>query len=51
MTTGLARVRENVIKARPVGRLVAGDFSGAIVGAAVLLPALGAWLTKPKTAP
>ena len=47
MTTGLARVRENVVKAR----LVAGDFSGAIVGAAVLLPALGAWLTKPKTAP
>ena len=47
MTTGLALVCENVIEAR----LVAGGFSGAIVGAAVLLPAPGAWLTKPKIAP
>ena len=30
---GLARVRENVIKAGIVGRLVANDFSGAIVSA------------------
>ena len=30
---GLARVRENIIKARLVGRLVANDFSGAIVSA------------------
>ena len=30
---GLARVRENIIKARLVGRLVASDFSGAIVSA------------------
>ena len=30
---GLARVRENIIKARLVGRLVAGDFSGAIISA------------------
>ena len=30
---GLARVRENIIKARLFGRLVAGDFSGAIVSA------------------
>ena len=31
--TGLARVRENIIKAGIVGRLVANDFSGAIVSA------------------
>ena len=30
---GLARVRENIIKARLVGRLVANDFSGALVSA------------------
>ena len=30
---GLARVRENIIKARLVGRLVASDFSGALVSA------------------
>jgi len=30
---GFARVRENVIKARLLGRLVANDFSGAIVSA------------------
>ena len=30
---GFARVRENIIKARLVGRLVANDFSGAIVSA------------------
>jgi hypothetical protein len=33
---GLARVRENVIKAGIVGRLVANDFSGAIVSAQLL---------------
>jgi len=33
---GLARVRENVLKAGVVGRLVANDFSGAIVSAQLL---------------
>jgi predicted RND superfamily exporter protein len=33
---GLARVRENVLKAGIVGRLVANDFSGAIVAAQLL---------------
>ena len=33
---GLARVRENVLKAGIVGRLVANDFSGAIVSAQLL---------------
>jgi predicted RND superfamily exporter protein len=33
---GLARVRENILKAGIVGRLVANDFSGALVSAIVL---------------
>jgi predicted RND superfamily exporter protein len=33
---GLARVRENVLKAGIVGRLVANDFSGAIISAQLL---------------
>jgi len=33
---GLARVRENVLKAGIVGRLVANDFSGAVVSAQLL---------------
>ena len=33
---GLARVRENVLKANIVGRLVANDFTGAIVSAQLL---------------
>ena len=33
---GLARVRENVLKANIVGRLVANDFSGAIISAELL---------------
>ncbi len=33
---GLAQVRENVLKANVVGRLVANDFSGAIVSAQLL---------------
>lgn len=33
---GLARVRENILKANIVGRLVANDFSGAIVSAQLL---------------
>jgi len=33
---GLARVRENILKAGIVGRLVANDFSGALVSATVL---------------
>ncbi|KPJ81017.1 MAG: RND transporter [Gammaproteobacteria bacterium SG8_30] len=34
--TGLARVRENILKAGIVGRLVANDFSGAMVSAQLL---------------
>jgi uncharacterized protein len=33
---GMARVRENILKAGIVGRLVANDFSGALVSATVL---------------
>ncbi len=33
---GLARVRENILKAGIVGRLVANDFSGAMVSAQLL---------------
>jgi len=33
---GLARVKENILKAGIVGRLVANDFSGAMVGAQLL---------------
>ena len=33
---GLARVRENILKAGIVGRLVANDFSGAIISAQLL---------------
>ena len=33
---GLAQVRENVLKAKIVGRLVANDFSGAIISAQLL---------------
>ncbi len=33
---GLAQVRENILKAGIVGRLVANDFSGALVSAIVL---------------
>jgi predicted RND superfamily exporter protein len=35
-TEGLARVRENILKAGIVGRLVANDFSGAMVSAQLL---------------
>jgi uncharacterized protein len=35
-TEGLAQVRENVLKANIVGRLVANDFTGAIVSAQLL---------------
>ncbi len=33
---GLAKVRENILKANIVGRLVANDFSGAIISASLL---------------
>ncbi len=33
---GLARVRENLLKSDHVGRLVANDFSGAMIGASLL---------------
>ena len=43
---GLARVRENILKADLVGRLVANDFSSAIISACLSSPAKSAELSR-----